>query len=44
MLFRSVELFWLNTRDKQAFYEKLGLSAKEQTGMVWARARQATQE
>jgi ribosomal protein S18 acetylase RimI-like enzyme len=41
---KRVELFWLNTRDKQAFYEKLGFSAKEQTGMVWARARQATQE
>ena len=36
---RHVELFWLCTRDKQAFYEKLGFSSKEQTGMVWARAR-----
>ncbi|MBM4132672.1 MAG: GNAT family N-acetyltransferase [Nitrospira sp.] len=37
---KRVELFWLCTRDKQAFYEKLGFSAKEQTGMVWARSRQ----
>lgn len=41
---KRVELFWLCTRDKQAFYEKLGFSAKEQTGMVWARSRQARQE
>lgn len=41
---KRVELFWLCTRDKQAFYEKLGFSAKEQTGMVWARSSQATQE
>ena len=39
-----VDLFWLCTRDKQAFYEKLGFSAKEQTGMVWARSRQARLE
>ncbi len=32
-----VELFWLCTRDKHAFYENLGFSAKEQTGMVWDR-------
>ena len=32
-----VELFWLCTRDKQAFYETLGFNAKEQTGMVWDR-------
>lgn len=38
---KRVELFWLCTRDKQAFYEKLGFSAKEQTGMVWERARHA---
>jgi ribosomal protein S18 acetylase RimI-like enzyme len=38
---KRVELFWLCTRDKQAFYEKLGFSANEQTGMVWARAKQA---
>ncbi|RMH05564.1 MAG: N-acetyltransferase [Nitrospirae bacterium] len=34
-----VELFWLCTRDKQAFYETLGFSAKEQTGMVWNRSK-----
>jgi ribosomal protein S18 acetylase RimI-like enzyme len=34
---KRVELFWLCTRDKQAFYEKLGFSAKEQIGMVWTR-------
>lgn len=39
-----VELFWLCTRDKQTFYEKLGFSDKEQTGMVWSRSRQATKE
>lgn len=38
---KRVELFWLCTRDKQAFYEKFGFSSKEQTGMVWARAKQA---
>ena len=41
---KGVELFWLCTRDKQAFYEKLGFSSKEQTGMVWARAKHARQE
>jgi ribosomal protein S18 acetylase RimI-like enzyme len=41
---KHVELFWLCTRDKQAFYEKLGFSTKEQTGMVWARANQARLE
>ena len=41
---KRVELFWLCTRDKQAFYEKLGFSAHEQTGMVWARAKQARLE
>ncbi|TAJ32125.1 MAG: N-acetyltransferase [Nitrospirae bacterium] len=41
---KRVELFWLCTRDKQAFYEKLGFSSKEQTGMVWARAKQAQSE
>ena len=41
---KRVELFWLCTRDKQAFYEKLGFSAKEQTGMVWARPGQARLE
>ncbi|MBM4122432.1 MAG: GNAT family N-acetyltransferase [Nitrospira sp.] len=38
---KRVELFWLCTRDKQAFYEKLGFSANEQTGMVWDRAKHA---
>jgi len=37
---QRVELFWLCTRDKQAFYETLGFSAKEQVGMVWDRKRQ----
>lgn len=41
---KRVELFWLCTRDKQAFYEKLGFSAKEQIGMVWARSEQARLE
>lgn len=41
---KQVELFWLCTRDKQTFYEKLGFSADEQTGMVWARAKQAKLE
>ena len=36
---QRVELFWLCTRDKQAFYEKLGFSANEQTGMVWDREK-----
>ena len=34
---QHVELFWLCTRNQQAFYESLGFSAKEQTGMVWDR-------
>ncbi|MGH7255551.1 MAG: GNAT family N-acetyltransferase [Nitrospirales bacterium] len=41
---KRVDLFWLCTRDKQSFYEKLGFSAKEQTGMVWARSAQAKPE
>jgi ribosomal protein S18 acetylase RimI-like enzyme len=41
---KRVELFWLCTRDKQTFYEKLGFSSNEQTGMVWARAKQAKSE
>jgi GNAT superfamily N-acetyltransferase len=41
---KHVELFWLCTRDKQAFYEKLGFSSNEQTGMVWARAKHSRQE
>jgi ribosomal protein S18 acetylase RimI-like enzyme len=41
---KRVALFWLCTRDKQAFYEKLGFSAKEQTGMVWDRAKHSASE
>ncbi|MDA0739962.1 MAG: GNAT family N-acetyltransferase [Nitrospirae bacterium] len=37
---QRVDLFWLCTRDNQAFYETLGFSAKEQIGMVWDRTRQ----
>jgi ribosomal protein S18 acetylase RimI-like enzyme len=33
----NVELFWLCTRTP-GFYERLGFSAKQQTGMVWRRA------
>ena len=33
---QQVELFWLCTR-RPGFYERLGFSAKEQTGMVWSR-------
>lgn len=40
---KRVELFWLCTRSPE-FYEKLGFSSKEQTGMVWARAKHARQE
>ena len=36
---KNVELFWLCTRDKQAFYTTLGFSDKEQTGMVWDRKK-----
>lgn len=38
-----VELFWLCTR-RPGFYEKLGFSAKEQTGMVWSRSRNSRLE
>jgi N-acetylglutamate synthase-like GNAT family acetyltransferase len=41
---KQVELFWLCTRDKQSFYEKLGFSSNEQTGMVWARNQQTRTE
>lgn len=41
---KRVELFWLCTRDKQAFYEKLGFSDREQTGMVWDRTTHARSE
>jgi len=37
---KRVELFWLCTRNRQTFYESLGFSSKEQTGMVWDRQRQ----
>ncbi len=37
---KNVELFWLCTRDKQAFYATLGFSDQEQTGMVWDRSKQ----
>lgn len=40
---KQVELFWLCTR-RPGFYEKLGFSAKEQTGMVWSRSKQARSE
>ena len=40
---KRVELFWLCTR-RPAFYEKFGFSAKEQTGMVWSRSKQAREE
>jgi GNAT superfamily N-acetyltransferase len=36
---KKVELFWLCTR-RPSFYEKLGFSSKEQTGMVWTRSKQ----
>lgn len=39
---RRVELFWLCTRDRQAFYETLGFSAREQTGMVWDRRQRSS--
>jgi ribosomal protein S18 acetylase RimI-like enzyme len=39
----NVELFWLCTRMPK-FYEKLGFSSKEQTGMVWSRSKQGRQE
>ena len=37
---KKVELFWLCTR-RPGFYEKLGFSSKEQTGMVWNRSQNA---
>ena len=40
---KKVELFWLCTR-RPGFYEKLGFSAKEQTGMVWTRSKQSRLE
>ena len=38
-----VELFWLCTR-RPGFYEKLGFSSKEQTGMVWSRSKNSQRE
>ncbi|MDP3092898.1 MAG: GNAT family N-acetyltransferase [Nitrospira sp.] len=40
---KKVELFWLCTR-RPGFYEKLGFSSKEQTGMVWNRNQNARME
>lgn len=40
---QQVELFWLCTR-RPGFYERLGFSTKEQTGMVWARHSVAQHE
>jgi ribosomal protein S18 acetylase RimI-like enzyme len=40
---KKVELFWLCTR-MPGFYERLGFSSQEQTGMVWARSRQSRLE
>ena len=40
---RKVELFWLCTR-RPGFYEKLGFSSKEQTGMVWSRSKDSRLE
>ncbi|MBA5871007.1 MAG: GNAT family N-acetyltransferase [Nitrospira sp. CR2.1] len=39
---QHVELFWLCTR-RPGFYERLGFSAKEQTGMVWSRKNSGSQ-
>ncbi|MEK6803981.1 MAG: GNAT family N-acetyltransferase [Nitrospirota bacterium] len=39
---QDVELFWLCTR-MPGFYERLGFSAKEQTGMVWSRKKSESQ-
>lgn len=38
-----VELFWLCTR-RPEFYEKLGFTSKEQTGMVWSRTKESQKE
>jgi len=40
---KKVELFWLCTR-MPGFYETLGFSSKEQTGMVWSRSKQSRQK
>ena len=39
---QHVELFWLCTR-MPGCYERLGFSAKEQTGMVWSRKKSEPQ-
>ena len=39
---QRIELFWLCTRNKHAFYENLGFSAKEQTGMVLDRRKRSS--
>ena len=39
---QHVELFWLCTH-MPGFYERLGFSAKEQTGMVWSRKKSEPQ-
>lgn len=40
---KKVELFWLCTR-MPGFYERLGFSSKEQTGMVWSRTSRSRLE
>lgn len=40
---QQVELFWLCTR-RPGFYERLGFSSKEQTGMVWSRSKNSRLE
>jgi N-acetylglutamate synthase-like GNAT family acetyltransferase len=40
---QRVELFWLCTR-RPGFYERLGFSSKEQTGMVWSRNKNSRLE
>ena len=40
---KKVELFWLCTR-RPGFYQKLGFSSKEQTGMVWSRIKNSRLE
>lgn len=40
---KKVELFWLCTR-QPGFYERLGFSSQEQTGMVWSRSKNSRLE
>jgi N-acetylglutamate synthase-like GNAT family acetyltransferase len=40
---KKVELFWLCTH-RPGFYEKLGFSSKQQTGMVWSRSKRGQLE